>query len=221
MTSTYQQYLRTVLNVYPANSSPNSCATAIYYYDTENIYESALSFRQQVEDGMELNYEQNDFQAVEAIYGFNNDDPCIQNVGTVFSYEGRLLTFPNVMQHKVSPMRLADKTKPGHRKILALFLVDPHLKIISTENVPPQQHAWWTELVENAGVFEKLPAELALNVLNSSDFPISMEKAKEQREELMKERKKFVKKHNEDFKGLNSFSVSTSSSCKRKDLLIM
>jgi hypothetical protein len=39
--------------------------------------------------------------------------------------EGRALFFPNVYQHRVEPFELADKTRPGHRKIVALFLVDP------------------------------------------------------------------------------------------------
>ncbi|KAJ6184217.1 hypothetical protein N7519_005518 [Penicillium mononematosum] len=56
---------------------------------------------------------------------------------------GRLLTFPNTLQHRVSPFSLADNTKPGHRKILALFLVDPNLRIISSANVPPQDELWW------------------------------------------------------------------------------
>ena len=43
-----------------------------------------------------------------------------------------LLAFPNVVQHRVSPFRLADPTRPGHRKLLALFLVDPHIRILST-----------------------------------------------------------------------------------------
>ena len=56
--------------------------------------------------------------------------------------EGRLVTFPNTVQHRVAPFALADPTKPGHRKILALFLIDPHRRVISTANVPPQQAEW-------------------------------------------------------------------------------
>jgi hypothetical protein len=50
-------------------------------------------------------------------------------------------------QHRVSPFELADPTKPGHRRFIALWLVDPHKRIISTANVPPQQRSWWTEAV--------------------------------------------------------------------------
>ncbi|KAJ4315638.1 hypothetical protein N0V94_005835 [Neodidymelliopsis sp. IMI 364377] len=50
-------------------------------------------------------------------------------------------------QHRVSPFELADPNKPGHRQFIALWLVDPHKRIISTANVPPQQRSWWTEAV--------------------------------------------------------------------------
>ncbi|KAL8756240.1 MAG: hypothetical protein Q9199_003062 [Rusavskia elegans] len=118
------------------------CASALYYYSSLNITDSYLSFRQQTHDGrFKLDYAQDEWKAVEYIYGFNNGEPTIQNLGKVLTRERRLLCFPNVMQHRVSPFQLADPSKPGYRKLLALFLVDPHLKIISTENVPPQQHA--------------------------------------------------------------------------------
>jgi hypothetical protein len=47
----------------------------------------------------------------------------------------------------VSPFQLADPTKPGHRRFIALWLVDPHVRIVSTANVPPQQQSWWLESV--------------------------------------------------------------------------
>ncbi|KAI4089436.1 MAG: hypothetical protein L6R37_008043 [Teloschistes peruensis] len=184
------------------------CASAIYYYSNENITASYLSFRQQVEEGIGLPYPQNEHKAIQQIFGIENDSPTIQNVGRVLTREGRLLCFPNVMQHRVSLFRPADPTKPGHRKILALFLVDPNLKIISTENIPPQQNSWWREMVQTAGVFEELSPALAENVLNSDGFPVTLEKAKQQRLELMDERKSFVKWHDDQFVSRSSFSVS-------------
>lgn len=50
-------------------------------------------------------------------------------------------------QHRVSPFELADLSKPGHRRFIALWLVDPHKRIISTANVPPQQLSWWVESI--------------------------------------------------------------------------
>ena len=50
-------------------------------------------------------------------------------------------------QHAVSSFSLQDTTKPGHRRFIALWLADPHQRVISTGNVPPQQFDWWAEAV--------------------------------------------------------------------------
>lgn len=108
------------------------------------------------------------------------------------------MTFPNVFQHQVQPFELEDKTKPGHRKILALFLVDPHIRIISSANVPTQQKDWWAKEIRSLGIFSQLPAEIFQEVIDHvDDFPISLEDAKALRLELMGERKAFVVKHDE------------------------
>ncbi|KAF9481710.1 hypothetical protein BDN70DRAFT_876031 [Pholiota conissans] len=60
--------------------------------------------------------------------------------------EGRLLMFPNTWQHRVGPFKLVDPSKPGHRKIVALFLVDSYINIISIMAYVPcqqQQQQWW------------------------------------------------------------------------------
>lgn len=71
--------------------------------------------------------------------------PCLQNYGSVATREGRLFAFLNVFHHRVSGFKLADPSKPGHRRFIALWLVDPSTRIISTANVPPQQAEWWAE----------------------------------------------------------------------------
>ncbi|KAJ3569056.1 hypothetical protein NP233_g5304 [Leucocoprinus birnbaumii] len=84
-------------------------------------------------------------------------------------------------------------TKPGHRKILALFLVDPNIKIISTANVPCQRQDWREELILDSNVLLRLPVELRdIVAKNRDDFPISLHEAKKIREELMEERRKYV-----------------------------
>jgi hypothetical protein len=40
-------------------------------------------------------------------------------------------------QHQASSFKLVDPTKPEYRRSIALWLVDPTLRIISTANVPP------------------------------------------------------------------------------------
>ncbi|KAL4993640.1 hypothetical protein BDV10DRAFT_189787 [Aspergillus recurvatus] len=174
------------------------CATAIYYYDSENITENTLSFRHRAntEYFQEVHYEQGDFQFLRA-FGFEPDvgngdyEQITQDLGGVSCRMGRLLTFPNTLQHRVSPFSLADRSKPGHRKILALFLIDPSRRIISTANVPPQREDWcneWAEVTRNV-LASRLPVELQAMVRENLDFtPMSMDEAKGYRLELMDER---------------------------------
>ena len=69
-------------------------------------------------------------------------------------------------QHRVSPFRLNDPTKPGHRRFIVLWLVDPHARIISTANVPPQQQNWWVDSIlspsnsTKTDVMSEIPADL-------------------------------------------------------------
>ncbi|KAK2764408.1 hypothetical protein FQN54_009102 [Arachnomyces sp. PD_36] len=182
------------------------CATALYYYDSENITESRLAFRQQVDShAYDINYEQDQHQWMEQVFGCNKNGPLIQNVGEVVCRPGRVITFPNILQHQVQPFRLHDASRPGHRKILALFLVDPNIRVISTANVPPQQREWWGDHIRP--VMSVLPAELQDSVIKAvDDFPIGIEEAKEIRLRLMEERKNFVVHHTKEF-GRGHFSL--------------
>ncbi|KAK4634837.1 hypothetical protein CLAFUW4_00328 [Fulvia fulva] len=170
-------------------------ASALYYYDTENITDSYLAFREGV-DKDELNdYEQSECYALMEIYGIRNYwGNAIQVLGMTNTREDRLLVFPNVLQHRVSPFELKDKAKPGHRKLLALFLVDPFIRIPSTSNVPPQQREWWARAMEEKGTLsQKLPMELVDQIIEDvEDFPITLEEAKELRGQLIEERKVYV-----------------------------
>lgn len=127
------------------------CATALYYLDSENITPSHLAFRMETSNDEDIPYEQGEFDWHEQVYGtyvsVGAGSFCLQNYGSVETKQGRLLAFPNVFQHRVSSFQLADPTKPGHRRFVALWLVDPHRRIISTANVPPQQRSWWAESV--------------------------------------------------------------------------
>lgn len=117
--------------------------------------------------------------------------PEVQVLGQILTREDRLLVFPNVLQHRVSPFKLAEASRPGHRKLLALFLVDPNKKIPSTANIPPQRVDWWAQCInskENTR-FDKLPTEIKDQIFNEvRSFPVSLEQAKRVRKVLMKER---------------------------------
>ncbi|MFE2523344.1 DUF4246 domain-containing protein [Streptomyces sp. NPDC059382] len=144
-------------------------STGIHYWDNENITESRLSFRAALDDP---DYEQNDDNGVREVYGLENEDGLNQMLGSASTPAGRCLAFPNILQHRVGSFRLADPTRPGHRKILAFFLVDPSDQIVSTADVPPQQ-PW------------------------SDTSTMTLEQARNHREQLMQERKFFVDEHNE------------------------
>ncbi|KAI0021677.1 hypothetical protein F4780DRAFT_778460 [Xylariomycetidae sp. FL0641] len=145
------------------------CGTALYYLDSENVTSSSLSFRMQTDAYLndDLETGQDSYHWLEQIYGTclgQRNSPCLQNYGSVTTKQGRLLAFPNVFQHRVSPFQLADPTKPGHRRFIALWLVDPTLRILSTANVPPQQMSWWMDAAFGKARKEalaKLPVEIA------------------------------------------------------------
>ncbi|MEU6981269.1 DUF4246 domain-containing protein [Streptomyces sp. NPDC046371] len=150
-------------------SNERIVSTGLCYWDSENITESRLSFRTALDDP---EYEQSDDDGVREVYGLENEDALNQIAGSASTPAGRCLAFPNVLQHRVGSFRLADPTRPGHRKILAFFLVDPSERIVSTSDVPPQQ-PW------------------------SDSSTMTLDEAKEYREQLMRERTFFVDEHNE------------------------
>lgn len=115
-------------------------------------------------------------------------DTTAQALGDVVTREGRLLVFPNVLQHQVQPFELVDKLKSGHRKIVAIFLVDPNVRVRSTATVPPQQSHWRTASV----VDSRLPPEISQMVYEHVDVPYPLDTAKKFREELIDERKALV-----------------------------
>lgn len=124
------------------------CATALFYYDNENITDSRLAFRTKSNRenlAGSLGYTQNDYTSIARTFAIDpipGQDSTIQDIGSVLTRSGRAVFFPNLYQHRVQPFSLADPSRSGHRKILALFLVDPAIPIISTANVPPQQPHW-------------------------------------------------------------------------------
>jgi hypothetical protein len=167
-------------------------ATSIYYYDVDNTTSSHLSFRQGATlDELELKYEPNDLEPLSTVFGTESmsGEPAVQAIGRISTPEGRILAFPNTLQHKVEPFELADTTQPGHRRFLVLWLVDPHFRICSTRNVPPQQHSWWAEEALDAVDFGPLPQEVVDMVKGEiGEWPMGLEEAKALRVELMAER---------------------------------
>lgn len=70
--------------------------------------------------------------------------------------------------------------------------MDPHIPIISTANVPPQQKDWWREKLADDRSLSMLPPELADKVTDEvNEGVMTLEEAKEIRLRLMEERKAF------------------------------
>ncbi|KAF2711822.1 hypothetical protein K504DRAFT_465561 [Pleomassaria siparia CBS 279.74] len=200
------------------------CATALYYYDCENVEESHLAFRQSFDRKvmtmrpaqvctlrtlLTFPYQivthhtlppakmykgllatmQSEYTSLESYYDVEQEGSTVLELGSVVTRPNRLLVFPNVFQHQVQPFSLEDNTKPGHRKILAMFLVDPHIPILSTANVPPQRRDWWSEEIRTIRPLSELPKEIFDMVIEGvEDFPLSWGAAEEIREQLMDQR---------------------------------
>ncbi|CEL56861.1 hypothetical protein RSOLAG1IB_08139 [Rhizoctonia solani AG-1 IB] len=176
-------------------------ASGIYYYDEENITDSRLGFRTAVA-GPE-SYEQNDLKGCQLTWGMGYDDPCVNELGSVATRQDRCIAFPNAYQHRVSPFELVDKSKPGHRKIVALFLVDPAVRRPSTTTVPPQQADWRASGISANPVlksaFSKLSPEIIDHIDSMAEGTMKREEAEAYRLELMDERTAFVSKNDEHF----------------------
>ncbi len=114
----------------------------------------------------------------------------MQEVGSLKTCQGRCVAFPNIYQHQVQPFGLADPAKPGHRKIVAFFLINPDRPVPSTTTVPPQQAEWVNDIVfDEQGMGKKLPLELVDIIAGMArEGTMSREEAETVRAELMKER---------------------------------
>jgi hypothetical protein len=122
---------------------------------------SYFAFHQQTGNSAaeELAYEQSRHEWLGEIFGCENEEAAVQEVGIVDTREGRPLTWPNILQYKVQPFDLADPTKPSHRRILALFLVDP-TSALYRWFIPCERKDWWGEAIQQVGALSRFPAEL-------------------------------------------------------------
>lgn len=113
-----------------------------------------------------------------------------EEVGDIRTAEGRLVCFPNRLQHRLMPFRLADGGVPGRRTIVALFLVDPALRLVSTADVLPQEPEALAAVLRAASPrLEALPAALVAKIASHVPGCLDWEAAKAHRLALMEERK--------------------------------
>ena len=172
----------------------------MYYYDSENIANGQLAFCQQssTEDAENVQYPHDNSEMETSdwmgdIFGCFDYTSTQQELGFVETRAGRLITFPNTLHRKLRPFSLKDRSKPGHLKILTLFLVDPIIRIISTAHVPCQRKDWWEDWISERSAIGGLPLELQDQIFQNvkSNFPFDMEEAKELRLALVSEREEY------------------------------
>ncbi|KAG9515128.1 hypothetical protein KCU93_g9583, partial [Aureobasidium melanogenum] len=177
-------------------------ANSMYILEEENTSEPRICFRQETRTSPYEYDHEHDLKAFlqvfavpykEQILGGSLDPPpSLQRLGSVGLPVGRLLAWPNVLHHRITPFELVDKTKPGHRSFLTLSLVDPHYRICSTRNVPPQNHEWWADEALSAALPTNvfIPSELIDHIDSFTDnWPISSKEATKVRRKMAKEQK--------------------------------
>ncbi|KAJ7236255.1 hypothetical protein B0H12DRAFT_1238523 [Mycena haematopus] len=175
-------------------------STFIYYYESENVESCALNFRMATQAPHP--HEEDDSTCMEILYGIKRDTPCVQDIGSVETKAGRCIAFPNLYQHRVSPFKLVDDTKPGVRKILVFFLVDPTFSIISASNIPPQQLDVLRDILRSEGSSSRLsllPVELLDYIARLVPGVKSRAEAEVIREELIQERTVITESVNTEF----------------------
>ena len=131
--------------------------------------------------------------------------PLVQNIGDVIAKTHRCVAFPNLYQHQVQPFNLEDPTKPGHRKMLVFFLIDPTRRVPSATDVAPQQREWVTEAMHSAGVnsrFARLPVEILKMISEENEATMTRLDAELYRWELMAERTVFAEENDEAYFGM-------------------
>lgn len=130
------------------NLNEHIVSTAVCYFDMHNIQDAKLSFEQEsMFDAMDFDIDQ--WRAINRVHGIRNSDEAydhpdaLQTLGSIsILRKGQFIAWPNAMRYKAEPLKLADPTQPGHLRFVTLWLVDPHYRICSTQNVPPQNPDW-------------------------------------------------------------------------------
>ena len=144
----------------------------------------------------EVEHDPNDWAWMRQVYGLYPGEAAVQEVGKIHLVPGRVLMWPSTLQARVTPFSLKDKKKPGNVKILAIYLVDPNIRIVSTANIPPQRMDW-TQEMQDLGLsrydeLKTLPSYLLDRAMNRKDgFPLNLDDAKKYSKKLWTEFQQF------------------------------
>ncbi|RAL06037.1 DUF4246 domain-containing protein [Aspergillus ibericus CBS 121593] len=187
-------------------------ATALFCYSSENITESRISYQQ--DDAMDIFGHQQDPFCIYKLYGLPPSpgiglEPGVfrlQTLGSVAVTTGRFLSWSNTLRYKKHPFSLLDPSRPGHQRCVVLWLVDPHYRICSTRNVPPQQHDWWRNAVlTNATMLSALPRELVDMIMTETgSWPMHLSEALQYKRRSDEEREEA---HQAQVEGFNKYML--------------
>ncbi|KAJ3786695.1 hypothetical protein GGU10DRAFT_350982 [Lentinula aff. detonsa] len=126
-------------------------------------------------------------------WGFKDGDSCHQYIGSIPIRQGLAVVFPNIYQHKFTPITLGDISRPGKITVLSFLLVDPDiLPIISTANVAPQQKAWIQKVLDDC-LHPRLPTEIVEKIVDMVDGLMDEQESQGHSEKLRNERDRFRK----------------------------
>jgi len=173
-------------------------AGAILVVESTNTKPAEMEFRVEADLNLDLlncgYLSEEELMALEKVYGLQRHpwkvDDCeqaVQNLGVMKIPAGRVVAYPNVLQHRLRPLELVDPSRPGHQYMLTCFLVDPHYRVCSTKNVPPQRHDWWIDEITRLCNWPWLPAEIYTEITQHDDvydFPVGKRRAKEWKERM-------------------------------------
>lgn len=173
-------------------------ATTVYVVEADNVTQCRVSFQHEDKvHATELEciepYALSEVLDLESwVTGEETLPRGVHTFGSVPAVEGNLLSWPNTFRSKQNEFGLVNPHQPGHLTIIKLRLVDPHYRICSTRNVPPQQHDWWAAAVRDAANIDShLPPELVGLVMEQTGWwPMSTPEARTLREELRDDQKR-------------------------------
>ncbi|KAJ6013069.1 hypothetical protein N7522_003424 [Penicillium canescens] len=167
-------------------------ATSLYVVESKNVTQARVAFEHEdkvhageleceVPDALSTVLDVDHWEIYE-----ERPPRALHTFGSVGTTEGHLLSWPNTYRSKQESFRLKDASQPGNLTLVKLRLVDPHYRVCSTRNVPPQQHDWWAAAAQQASDLDKrLPRELVLSIMKQADWwPMSEVEARHLREEF-------------------------------------
>lgn len=150
-------------------------ASCIHYLEVDGISESFLEFRKPVIlDEEDLSYPQSDSNYTTHHYGIEEDShhegQMNRYLGLIKCHEGTSVVFPNTLQHKVKSFELSPRIKQAKRTIIVFFVIDPKKKIVSTEQVLPQQTIFTRKEAEHHRERLMYHRKYFVNTLNEEIF---------------------------------------------------